>query len=193
MAKARRIEGWAIVSEDGMLAGANHVMPASLKFEADQRFFEDGLDGLDGVDVVVHGRHSHEGQPNSDRRKRLVVTRRTASLAPDPAHPNSLLWNPAGVAFDEALAALDLDAPAVGVVGAPGVFGLFLGLYDAFHLTRAPGVWLPGGVPVFPDVPARTPEEILSESGLAASDPEILDAERGLAVVHWTPPALLAR
>ena len=188
MAKARRIEGWAIVSEDGMLAGANHVMPDSLKFEADQRFFEEGLDG---VDVVVHGRHSHEGQPNSDRRKRLVLTRRTASLAPDPAHPHALLWNPAGASFDEALAALDLEAPAVGVVGAPGVFALFLGLYDAFHLTRAPGVWLPGGVPVFPGVPGETPEAILTESGLAPSEPEMLDAEKGIVVVHWTPSALL--
>ena len=108
---ARRIEGWAIVSEDGMLAGANHVMPASLKFDADQRFFEAGLDG---VDVVVHGRHSHEGQPNSDKRKRLVLTRRTASLAPDPAHPHSLLWNPAGVSFDEASAHWSLSDPVVG-------------------------------------------------------------------------------
>jgi hypothetical protein len=189
MAKARRIEGWAIVSEDGMLAGANHVMPSALKFEADQRFFEQGLDG---VDVVVHGRHSHEGQPNSDKRKRLVLTRRTASLAPDPAHPHSLLWNPAAVSFDEALAALGLAEPAVGVVGAPGVFGLFLGLYDAFHLTRAPGVWLPGGVPVLPGVPAQTPEAILADSGLTPSDPEVLDAEKDIVVVHWTPTALLA-
>jgi hypothetical protein len=33
-----RIEGYVIVSADGMLADANGVMPASLKFEADQRF-----------------------------------------------------------------------------------------------------------------------------------------------------------
>ena len=60
--RPRRIEGYAIVSEDGMLATAARIMPASLKFEADQRFFERGLDG---VDVVVHGRHSHEQQPRS--------------------------------------------------------------------------------------------------------------------------------
>jgi hypothetical protein len=52
-----RIEGYAIVSEDGMLANAAGVMPASLKFEGDQAFFERGIDG---VYVVVHGRHSHE-------------------------------------------------------------------------------------------------------------------------------------
>ena len=55
----RRIEGYAIVSEDGMLTNASGIMPDQLKFEADQKFFERGLDG---VDVVVHGRHSHERQ-----------------------------------------------------------------------------------------------------------------------------------
>ena len=32
----RRIEGYAIVSEDGMLANASGIMPDQLKFEADQ-------------------------------------------------------------------------------------------------------------------------------------------------------------
>ena len=68
----RRIEGYAIVSEDGMLANAAGIMPDLLKFEADQHFFERGLDG---VDVVVHGRHSHERQQGSDLRRRLILTR----------------------------------------------------------------------------------------------------------------------
>ena len=62
MSGPRHIEGYAIVSEDGMLADAARVMPDSLKFKADQEFFEHGLDG---VDVVVHGRHSHEQQSRS--------------------------------------------------------------------------------------------------------------------------------
>ena len=70
-----RIEGYAIVSEDGMLANSARVMPDSLKFEADARFFERGLDG---VDVVVHGRHSQEQQPHSPMRHRLMLTRRIA-------------------------------------------------------------------------------------------------------------------
>src|SRR5471030_1773913 len=103
MPQPRRIEGYAIVSEDGMLADAAGIMPDSLKFEADKRFFERGLDG---VDVVIHGRHSHEQQPHSDRRHRLVVTRTVPKLAPDPNYPKALLWNPAGATLDEALAAL---------------------------------------------------------------------------------------
>ena len=57
-------------------------MPDSLKFKADQEFFERGLDG---VDVVVHGRHSHEHQRHSDLRRRLISTHRIAALAPDPS------------------------------------------------------------------------------------------------------------
>ena len=54
MPHPHRIEGYAIVSEDGMLANAAGVMPDALQFEADKHFFEQGLDG---VDIVVHGRN----------------------------------------------------------------------------------------------------------------------------------------
>jgi hypothetical protein len=39
MPHPRRIEGYAIVSADGMLANAAGIMPEELKFDADQRFF----------------------------------------------------------------------------------------------------------------------------------------------------------
>ena len=45
MPRPRRIEGYAIVSEDGMIANAAGIMPDTLKFEADQHFFERGLNG----------------------------------------------------------------------------------------------------------------------------------------------------
>ena len=37
----RRIEGYVIVSADGMLADAKGEMPDSISNEADQRFFQD--------------------------------------------------------------------------------------------------------------------------------------------------------
>jgi len=40
-----RIEGFAIISEDGMLADATGAMPPTLVIEADQRFLSDGLAG----------------------------------------------------------------------------------------------------------------------------------------------------
>jgi len=93
MAHPRRIEGFAIVSEDGMLADAAGIMPDALRFEADQRFFERGLDR---VDVVVHGRHSHEQQPHSHLRRRLILTGRIPALAADPSNAKALFWNPVG-------------------------------------------------------------------------------------------------
>src|ERR1700733_576915 len=95
-----RIEGYAIISEDGMLATADGQMPDSLKFEADQRFFERGLDG---VDIVVHGRHSQEQQVGSPLRHRLILTRRVPGIAPHPSNPRARLWNPEGAGLREAL------------------------------------------------------------------------------------------
>ena len=74
---ALSFEGYVIVSADGMLANAAHVMPDELKFEGDKQFF---TAALDRADLIVHGRHSFEGQPKSPRRKRIGLTR-TISLA----------------------------------------------------------------------------------------------------------------
>src|SRR5262249_3568223 len=139
---AGRIEGYAIVSEDGMLATAAGIMPESLKFDADARFFEAGLRR---VHAVGHGRHSQEHQPNSPQRRRIILTRHVAAIAKNPSNANAVLWNPAGASFEEVLAALGLSGAAVGVIGGPDVFGLFLDCYDAFYLSRAPNVRLPGG------------------------------------------------
>src|SRR5580692_411460 len=113
MPRPRRIEGYAIVSEDGMVANAAGIMPASLKFSADQQFFERGLDG---VDVVVHGRHSNEQQRNSPLRRRVILTRRIAALETDPSNVKAVLWNPAGASFEEALATVGVEEAIVGVV-----------------------------------------------------------------------------
>jgi dihydrofolate reductase len=186
MPRPRRIEGYAIVSEDGMLANDAGIMPDSLKFEADRQFFERALDG---VDVVVHGRHSHEQQPHSYLRRRLILTRQVPAIAADPSNKTALLWNPAGATFEAALAALGTPDCRVGIIGGTDVFGMFLDQYDAFHLSRAPGVRLPGGRPVFPAVPTRTPEEVLASHGLANGRRQVLDPAKGLVTVSWQRPA----
>ncbi len=180
-----RIEGYAIVSCDGMLADAARVMPSSLMFEADQRFFEHGLDH---VDVVANGAHSQERQARSAERRRLVLTRRIASLAAHPSNALALLWNPAGATLDQALAALGVPDASVGVIGGGEVFALFLDRYDVFHLSRAPDVWLPGGRAVFPDVPSRTPEDVLAAHGLRPDPVVVLDAGKRLTLVSWRRP-----
>ena len=165
-----------------MLATAARIMPDTLKFEADQRFFEAGLNG---VDVVVHGRHSQERQPQSHLRHRLILTRRVPSIVQHRSNAKALLWNPAGVSFEEALSALGVSNGAIGVIGGPEVFALFLDRYDVFHLSRAPNVLLPGGRPVFPEVPAQAPEEVMTKHGLVPGPVEVLDADKGLTMVPW--------
>jgi len=182
VAGPRWIEGYAIVSDDGMLADAAGVMPDALKIDADKRFFERGMDG---VDVAVHGRHSHEHQPHSPDRPRLILTRRVPALAADPDNRNALCWNPAGASLEEALGGLGAPDARLGVVGGTEVFGLFLDRYDAFFLSRAAGVRLPGGRPVFPSVPARTPEAVLAAHGLRLDQRRDLDAAKGLTLEIW--------
>jgi dihydrofolate reductase len=177
-----RIEGFAIVSADGMIADALGRMPTSLVIEADQRFFQDGLDR---ASAIVHGRHSHEGGARAAGRHRLILTRQVASLAEDSAHPNALLWNPAGAPLVEALQALGGPDGPLAVIGGTDVFGMFLPAYDTFHLSRADHARLPGGKPVFPEVPARTPEEALARHGLAPGERRELDSAAGVSVVTW--------
>ena len=110
-----------------MLANAAGIMPNSLKFEADQHFFERGLNG---VDVVVHGRHSHEQQPRSYLRRRLIMTRQVPAIAANPSNEKALFWNPAGASFEQALALLGTPEGSIGVIGVIGVIGGTGGVRD---------------------------------------------------------------
>jgi dihydrofolate reductase len=177
-----RIDGYVIVSADGMLANADHVMPDALKFEGDKKFF---TAALDRADLIVHGRHSYEGQPNSPLRKRMVVTRTTGALAADPSNPKAVLWNPAGASFDAACDFAGVRSGTVAIIGGPDVFGMFMDRYDTFWLSQAPRVRLPGGEPCFPGVPQHSPQAILAAHGLKAGDPQILDAAHDVSVTPW--------
>ena len=179
---ALRIEGYVIVSADGMLADASNVMPDELKFEGDKTFF---TNALDRADLIVHGRNSFEDQPNSPRRKRIILTRQVESLSPDPANPKATLWNPAGASFEAACRGAGVDAGIVAVIGGPVVFDMFMDRYDVFWLSSAPHVRLPGGEPCFPGVPARTPQEVLAAHGLRPGDVQRLDAVHDVTVAPW--------
>jgi dihydrofolate reductase len=177
-----RIEGYVIVSADGMLADASHIMPDQLKFEGDKRFF---TAALDRADLIVHGRRSFEDQPNSPRRRRVILTRTIGAVAPDPANPNATLWNPSGASFEAACDRAGVRAGTVAIIGGPDVFGMFMDRYDTFWLSRVPRVRLPGGEPCFPGVPEHSPQDILAAHGLKAGDAHILDAAEGVSVTPW--------
>ena len=178
-----RIEGYAIASADGMIADATGFMPDSLKIEADQRFY---LEALDRAALVAHGRLSHECQPDSHARRRLILTRRAPDLAPDPDNPNTRLWNPAGATLEEACAAVGCEAGTIAIAGGTEVFSLFLKIgYDDFYLARAVKVRLPGGVPVFCQGRfGQAPEDVLREAGLKPAETRWLDGE--VSLVRWT-------
>ena len=180
-----RIEGYAIVSEDGMLADAEGVMPVSLKIDADQQFF---AQGLERADLVVHGRNSHELQPNSSGRRRVIVTAAVPAIAPASSNGKTICWNPAGASFDQALAAFESAPRVVAVIGGTRVFELFLDRYDVFYLSRVTGVRLPGGRPIFPGVPSLTPEAVLAAHGLDRPEPELVAPANGLTITAWQRP-----
>lgn len=177
-----RVVGYAIVSADGMIADAAGRMPPGIINEADQRFFSQGLDE---ADVIVHGRHSQEQQPNAPRRQRLVLSRRIPDLGPHPTNPKALLWNPDGATLEDACEALGVSQGVVAIIGGTEVFGLFLPRYDAFQLTRAARAMIPGGRPVFPGIPPRTPEEVLHSQGLRPSSARVLDERAAVSVQTW--------
>ena len=183
MIEGHRIEGYAIVSTEGMIADTSGEMPDAIRNDADQRLFQSELDR---AAAVVHGRHSHEGGPRAAHRKRLVLTRYIASLSRDPAHLNSLLWNPGGATLEEALVRLGAAHGAIAIIGGTDVFGLFLPLYDAFHLTRAAHAKIPHGRPLFPQVgPGKTPEDVLAHFGLKPGPRRDLDAAAGVSLTIW--------
>jgi len=180
-----RVEGYAIVSADDMIADAAGKMPDTIRNPADQRLFQADLDR---AAAIVQGRHSNEGGPRSAVRKRLIATRSVAALARDPANANARLWNPAGATLEAALEALGVsdNDGVVAIIGGTEVFGLFLPLYDAFHLTRAANARVPGGRPIFPGVgPNSSAEDLLARFGLKAGPRRDLDAAAGIALVTW--------
>jgi len=176
------IDGYVIVSADGMLANAARVMPDELKFEGDKQFF---TAALDRADLIVHGRNSYEDQPNSPRRKRIIVTRSIAAIAPDPSNSKATLWNPAGASFEAACDFAGVPSGTVAIIGGPEIFAMFLDRYDTFWLSQAPRVRLPGGEPCFPGVPAQSPQQILEAHGLKAGDGQILDSGEDVSVTPW--------
>jgi hypothetical protein len=91
------------------------------------------------------------------------------------------------VTLGEALATAFPRGGIVAVPGGRGVFDLFLDLgYDEFHLSRARGVKIEGGVPIFSECASgRSAEEVLAAHGLTPTPSDVLDPSAGVAVSIW--------
>ena len=185
--KRPRIEGYAVISREGMIARSDGSFPEELKIPADQQFYQESLER---ASAVANGRHSAEGGPKEKARKRIRLTRRVQRIISDPDNPNVVLWNPGTASFDEAWQKLNVDDGVLAVVGGTDVFALFLTIgYDAFFLTRAL-VSIPRGRPVFPGVGnGVAAEEPLKKHGLVLKETRMLDPVTETVVQEWGPPA----
>jgi hypothetical protein len=179
----RRIEihGYAIVSDNDRIADASGRTPDVLRNDADWAYFQAELDRSA---VLVLGRLGHEANPNPKGRLRMVLSSASTGLE---RRPDAWWWNPGAISWGRAIGTVLPEGGRVAVPGGRRVFDLFLGIgYDAFHLTRAEGAFIPGGVAVFSGCDAgRSAEALLSESGLKPGAPRILDPQGPVSLTVW--------
>ena len=179
-----RIEGYAIVSREGMIAEADGSFPKAIEIPADQKHYQDSLRK---AGAVVNGKHSAEGGALEAARKRLILSRKVDGVAPHPTKANAMLWNPKGATFEEAWAKLGAEGIAA-VVGGTDVFGLFLDEigYDTFYLTQAEAK-VPDGRPVFPGVgKGLTAQEALRRRGYTLGKTRLLDEVTNTVLEEWS-------
>jgi hypothetical protein len=179
--RAIEITGYAIVSDDDKIAGADGLIPPSMHNEKDWELYQRGLAGSD---LIVFGHRSHKLEPNERGDRRLVVWSAPTSLL---EREDAWWWNPSLVAWPEVAEKL---LPRGGLVAAPGgqgVFDLFLKIgYDAFHLSHAHGVSLPGGRAVFSACDGGlSAAAILSGAGLSVAETLALDPDHGVDMKIW--------
>ncbi|SKA15903.1 Dihydrofolate reductase [Enhydrobacter aerosaccus] len=181
------VEGYAVISREGMIATADGRFPEQIKIPADHKFYQESVDR---ASAIINGRYSAEGGPKEKLRRRLVVTGRVTALMPDPTNPRAMLWNPASTPFAEAWSGLGIENGVAAVVGGTAVFGLFLTIgYDCFYLTRTDAS-VPEGRPVFPGVGSTTTvEAVMARHGLVLRETRMLDASVNCRVESWMPAA----
>ena len=179
----RRIEihGYAIVSDNDRIADASGRTPDVLRNDADWAYFQAELDRSA---VLVLGRLGHEANPNPKGRLRMVLSSASTGLE---RRPDAWWWNPGAISWGRAIGTVLPEGGRVAVPGGRRVFDLFLGIgYDAFHLTRAEGAFIPGGVAVFSGCDAgRSAEALLSEKGLRPGPPQVLDPQGPVSLTVW--------
>jgi hypothetical protein len=175
------IQGYAIVSDDNKIAGADGLIPASLRNQKDWEYYQRALAASD---LIVFGRRSHELEPNVRGDLRLVVSRGADGLE---QRADGWWWNPAQVGWAEVVKRVLPLGGDVAVPGGQGVFDMFLEIgFDAFYLSRAHGVTLPGGQSVFSACDAGlSAEEVLTRAGLRLGKKIPLDPEHGVEMNVW--------
>ena len=149
---------------------------------ADWRAFQAGLNRMD---AVLLGRISHEVTPDRSGRMRIVVSARAHGIE---RREDGWWWSPQLAPIPDMLSTVLPHGGAIGVPGGRSVFDIFLAYgYDAFHLTRARGVALPGGTPLFSDCLTGRAEAVLARHGLVPDPETILDPDWTITQTVWRP------
>ncbi|MGF1475701.1 MAG: hypothetical protein ACFB6S_09075 [Geminicoccaceae bacterium] len=177
------LEGFAIVSADGLMADAEGVMPDALRFEADWRYFQDQLDRCS---LCLIGRHTHEAAPNHMLRRRLILS--TSVPGWHREDDVTWWWNPVVLTLGEVLDELIVAGDTVSVVGGTRVFDLVASTlgFDRFHLSLADGVRLDRGKPVFSGTDSRDAlRRALTEQGLGVQEKRALSPADDLSLEIW--------
>jgi hypothetical protein len=175
------IHGYAIVSDDDRIADADGRTPDVLRNDADWAYFQAELNRSA---LTVLGRLGHEENPNPRGRLRMILSSSSGGLE---RHSDGWWWNPEKLSWDEAIRIVLPDGGRVAVPGGRKVFDLFLDIgYDAFHLTRAEGTLVPGGVAVFSacESGARA-EAVLAGRGLEPGSRQVLDPATAISLTLW--------
>ncbi|MFY9969577.1 MAG: hypothetical protein WBQ45_21075 [Roseiarcus sp.] len=179
--RATEIAGYAIISDDNKIAGPDGLLPPSMRNEKDWEYYQRALAGSD---LIVFGHRSHELEPNVRGDRRIVISRGVDGLE---QRADGWWWNPARIKWAEVAKRLLPVGGAVAVPGGKGVFDLFLGIgFDAFYLSHAHGVTLPGGQSIFSACDkGLSAETVLSTAGLRVSEKIALDPARGVEMNVW--------
>jgi hypothetical protein len=181
------IRGYAIVSDDDMIAAADGLTPVSLRNEKDWEYYQRAQARSA---LVVLARRSHEFEPNIRGDSRLVISQ--AAVEALEKRADAVWWNPARVGWKDVAARVLPFGGEVAVCGGQGAFDYFLDVgYDAFHMSRAHGVLLPGGRKVFSACERGvSAEAVLADAGLTLSETIPLDPEHGVEMKVWRRTAL---
>ena len=178
---AIEITGYAIVSDDDRIAAADGLVPLSLHNAEDWYYYQNALANSD---LTVFGHRSHQFEPNERGDQRLVVWSAPTGLL---QRDDAWWWNPSVMSWNDVATKLLPQGGRVAVPGGQGVFDLFLKIgYDAFHLSRAHGVKLPGGRAVFSACDkGLSAEAVLARAGLRVSEKVALDPQQGVDMTIW--------
>ena len=182
-AKRRPIEiaGYAIVSDDDKIAGADGLLPPSMRNEKDWEYYQRALAGSD---IIVFGHRSHEARAQRPGRH---ASRDLASLRRAGEARRRVVVEPGA---DEMGGRDEGDAAARRRRGGPGRPGGVRSLldigFDVFNLSRAHGVTLPGGRSIFSACDTGvSAEAVLAKAGLSPAEKIPLDPEHGVAMTVW--------